>query len=100
MRLSCQLSANTRRRIGACARELKVFVSYSRKDKDFVVWFSDALQAQDVNVLRDLDDILPTEEWWPRIEKLITAADTVVFVVSPNSVSSEIARARSPCARN
>lgn len=70
--------------------KLKVFVSYSRKDKDFVVWFSDALQAQDVNVFRDLDDILPTEEWWPRIEKLITAADTVVFVVSPDSVSSEI----------
>ena len=70
--------------------KLKVFVSYSRKDKDFVVWFSDALQAQDVNVFRDLDDILPTEEWWPRIEKLIAAADTVVFVVSPDSVSSEI----------
>ena len=70
--------------------KLKVFVSYSRKDKDFVLWFSDALQAQDVNVFRDLDDILPTEEWWPRIEKLIAAADTVVFVISPDSVGSEI----------
>lgn len=74
----------------SAGEKLKVFVSYSRKDKDFVLWFSDALQAQDVNVFRDLDDILPTEEWWPRIEKLIAAADTVVFVVSPDSVSSEI----------
>ena len=69
---------------------LKVFVSYSRKDKSFVLWLSDALQARGIRVFRDLDDILPTEEWWPRIETLIAAADTVIFVISPDSVSSKL----------
>jgi TPR repeat protein len=70
--------------------KLKVFVSYSRKDKNFVGWLSDALQARDMRVFRDLDDILPTEEWWPRIEKLIAATDTVIFVISPDSVGSKL----------
>jgi len=69
---------------------LKVFISYSRKDHGFVLRLSDALQANGIRVFRDLDDILPTEEWWPRIESLIAAADTVVFAISPDSVSSKL----------
>jgi hypothetical protein len=67
---------------------LKVFISYPRKDKSFVLWLSDALQARGIRVFRDLDDILPTEEWWPRIESLVAASDTVIFVISPDSIGS------------
>ena len=69
---------------------VKVFISYSRKDKSFVLWLSDALQERGIRVFRDLDDILPTEEWWPRIETLIAAADTVIFVISPDAVGSKL----------
>jgi hypothetical protein len=32
------------------------------------------------------------EEWWPRIEALIASADSVVFILSPDSVLSEVTR--------
>src|SRR5262245_24579432 len=70
--------------------DTKVFISYSRKDRAFALKLSDALQQHGITVFRDLDDILPTEEWWPRIEALIAAADTVVFVISPDSVASPV----------
>src|SRR5262249_35182288 len=41
--------------------------------------------------LIDREEIYAFEEWWKRIEILITRADTVVFVLSPDSVGSEIA---------
>jgi hypothetical protein len=41
--------------------------------------------------LIDRTDIYAFEEWWKRIEALITEADTVVFVLSPDAVASEMA---------
>src|SRR5262245_59037731 len=77
-----------------------VFTCYSRKDRDFVLRLADALEGRDIGVLRDVDDILPTEEWRKRIDALIGAADTVVFVISPDSVSSpECAKEISLCER-
>jgi TIR domain len=32
------------------------------------------------------------EEWWQRIEALIARADTVVFVLSPDAVASDVAQ--------
>ena len=37
--------------------------------------------------LIDRRDIVAFEDWWKRIQRLITEADTVVFVVSPNAVA-------------
>jgi tetratricopeptide (TPR) repeat protein len=69
----------------------KVFISYSRKDRAFVGRLVDALEAaNDIEVFRDTDDILPTEEWKDRLEQLIGEADTVVFALSPHSAKSEI----------
>lgn len=71
----------------------KVFVSYSRKDRRVVTRLVDALvEAPDVEVFRDTDDILPTEEWKGRLEQLIAEADTIVFVLSPHSAVSEVCR--------
>src|SRR5262249_55970778 len=39
----------------------------------------------------DRSEIYAFEEWWKRIETLITQADTVVFLLSPDSVVSEVA---------
>ena len=71
----------------------KVFISYSRKDGDFVNRLTTALAAQNhLDVFRDTADILPTEEWKNRLERLIGEADTIVFCLSPDSVASEVCR--------
>ena len=67
-----------------------VFISYSRKDQDFVLRLAAALEARGIDVSRDVDDLLPAAEWREQIEQLIAGSDTVVFVVSPDLVSSEV----------
>lgn len=69
----------------------KVFLSYSRRDRKRVENLYTALSAKrDLRVFRDTDDILPTEEWKPRLEKLIRESDTIIFALSPHSVASDI----------
>ena len=67
-----------------------VFISYSRKDKDFVTLLNAALKARDRKAWVDLEDIPATAKWWEKIEGGIEAARAFVFVLSPDStVSSE-----------
>jgi len=50
-----------------------------------------ALEAHEgVDVFVDTADILPSEEWQPRLRALILSADAVVFVASPASIRSEV----------
>src|SRR5262249_2131127 len=69
----------------------KVFISYSRKDMAFVDRLEAALKARGFEPLIDRTGIYAFEEWWARIETLIVSADTVVFVLSPDSAASEVA---------
>jgi formylglycine-generating enzyme required for sulfatase activity len=69
----------------------KIFISYSRKDLAFASRLEAALKARDCEPLIDRTEIHALEDWWKRIETLIDSADTVVFVLSPDSVSSEVA---------
>jgi formylglycine-generating enzyme required for sulfatase activity len=69
----------------------KVFISYSRKDIAFADRIEAALKARGFAPAIDRSEIYAFEEWWKRIEALITSADTVVFVLSPDSVSSGVA---------
>jgi hypothetical protein len=69
----------------------KVFISYSRKDMTFTDQLEMALKARGFSAAIDRSEIYAFEEWWKRIETLITQADTVVFVLSPDSVASEVA---------
>jgi hypothetical protein len=50
-----------------------------------------ALKARGFEPLIDRTEIYAFEEWWQRIETLIVRADTVIFVLSPDSVASEVA---------
>src|SRR5882672_3171981 len=70
----------------------KIFISYSRKDIVFADRLEAALKARGFEPLIDRSEIFAFEDWWKRIEALITRADTVVFVLSPDSVASEVAR--------
>src|SRR5437660_5787867 len=74
------------------AAKAKVFISYSRKDLAFADRLEAALKARGFEPLIDRADIYAFEDWWKRIEDLIARADTVVFVLSPDSVTSEVAR--------
>ena len=67
-----------------------VFISYSRRDIDFVRHLFDQLKARDREAWADWQDIPPTADWLAEIYSGIEAANTFLFVISPDSVASEI----------
>jgi WD40 repeat protein len=67
-----------------------VFISYSRKDIVFVDRLENGLVERGFSPTVDREEIFAFEDWWKRIEQLIVEADTIVFVLSPDAVSSEI----------
>ena len=69
----------------------RVFISYSRKDMAFADRLDAALIARGFEPLIDREEIYAFEDWWERIQKLIGQADTVVFVLSPDAVASDVA---------
>ena len=69
----------------------RIFISYSRKDMAFADRLEAALKARGFEPLIDRTEIYAFEDWWKRIEGLIGRADTVVFVLSPDAVASEVA---------
>jgi hypothetical protein len=69
----------------------KIFISYSRKDLPFADRLEAALKARGFEPLIDRTEIYAFEDWWKRIEVLIGRADTVVFVLSPDAVASDVA---------
>jgi hypothetical protein len=66
------------------------FISYSRKDKAFVERLVDALESHDRDAWVDTKDIPLTADWLAEIYAAIEFADSFVFVISPDSVASEI----------
>lgn len=77
----------------------RVFLSYSRGDLEFVRRLSLDLQNQGVFVDFDVADVDPSnvaagisaeDEWWKRLEEMITRAQIVVFVVSRRSITSRV----------
>ena len=66
----------------------QVFISYSRKDKEFVRKLGDALSAEKRDAWVDWKDIPLTAEWQREILTNIEAADNFIFVISPESAAS------------
>jgi hypothetical protein len=69
-----------------------VFISYSRKDKAFVETLDQTFREFHRDPWIDWDDIQTGEDWWQSICRGIEAADTFVFVITPDSVASEVCR--------
>jgi hypothetical protein len=69
-----------------------IFISYSRSDRNHAERIAEELRRRGHEVSRDLDDILPTEEWRGRLRDLIADADVIVFLLSPKSAASDICR--------
>ena len=72
------------------SRAPDVFISYSRKDKEFVQRLDDALKQRQREAWVDWEGIRPTEEFMQAIYGAIEGADTFVFVLTPDSVVSEV----------
>ena len=65
-----------------------VFISYSRKDMNFVRRLNEALERYQQKTWVDLEDIRPAEEWSKRIDVGIESANNFIFVISANSLAS------------
>ena len=71
-------------------RASRVFISYSRKNKPFVEKLHAGLTELGVNTWVDWKGIPLTVDWWAEIQEAIEEADGFVFVISPDSLASEI----------
>jgi len=73
------------------SQKVEVFISYSRQDEAKVDEIYQTLSNDDdLKVYLDKHDVESAVEWQPRLEDFIRAADTIIFVISPNSISSDI----------
>jgi WD40 repeat protein len=68
----------------------KLFISYSRKNKEFAGKLNASLKDLGYDSWIDWDDIPPSADWWDQIQKGIEAADSVIFLISPDSIKSEV----------
>src|ERR1700691_4872656 len=68
----------------------RIFISYSRKDMAFADRLEAGLKARGFETLIDRTEFYAFEDWWQRIQALIGKADTIVFVLSPDAVASDI----------
>ena len=78
-------SINPRQRSVAGA---KIFVSYSRDDKEFAHQLNFMLRDMGFEPLMDVRAIHPGEPWEERLTNLIEQCDKVVFVMTPDYLAS------------
>lgn len=71
-------------------RKTRVFISYSRKDKRFAQKLNATLDQADMEAWMDVEDIPLTADWMAEITTSIEASDAFLFVISPDSVKSEV----------
>lgn len=71
-------------------KQANVFISYSRRNKEFVQELHGALEATNREVWVDWENIPVAVDWWQEIQLGIELADTFVFVLSPDSVASKV----------
>lgn len=67
-----------------------VFISYSRKDSVIAKKLMSEFQSIDLDVWVDWEDIPPAVGWLDQILQGIEQADAFIFLISPDSVKSEV----------
>ncbi len=68
----------------------KVFISYSRKNKDFVQKLNEALNAADISTWVDWEGIPLSADWMAEITAAIEGADAFLFIITPDSLASKV----------
>src|SRR5437773_2788306 len=71
-------------------RSQEVFISYSRKDKEFVRRLDEALKRREREAWVDWEGIPPGDTWEKTIYGAIEATNTFIFVLTPDSIASEV----------
>jgi len=71
-------------------RSEEVFISYSRKDKEFVRRLDEELRRRDREAWVDWEGIPPGDTWEKTIYGAIEASHTFIFVLTPDSIASEV----------
>lgn len=66
-----------------------VFISYSRRDSEFVGKLADSLQAAGVKTWTDVENIPPGSNWQKGIERGLLNASILIYVASKDSVTSK-----------
>src|SRR5262245_15846253 len=64
------------------------FISYARKNKDFVVKLHEAMKQAGAASWVDWKDIPPSAQCMDEIQRAIVGADAFVFVITPQSAES------------
>src|SRR5512143_405140 len=67
-----------------------VFISYSRKDKEFVRKLYDSLVANDVKAWVDWEGIPLSADWMDEITRAVNGADAFIVVISPDWLASDV----------
>ena len=67
-----------------------VFVSYSRRDAEFVGSLVGRLEAAGCSVWLDQQGIPPSAEWMKEILGAIEGADCFLYVATPDAAASEV----------
>jgi len=75
-----------------------VFISYSRKDSQFARQLHDALADSGRDIWIDWEDIPLSADWWAEIRTGIEGSDIFIFIISPDSVISEVCYKEISCA--
>lgn len=70
----------------------KLFVSYSRKDSVAARKLIDAFKSIEQEVWVDWESIPPAVDWLEQIFRGIEEADAFIFMVSPDSIASEVCK--------
>lgn len=71
--------------------DLRVMLSYARADAGtFSRELADALEAANFDVLLDVDDIEAATDWQERLSDMIRAVDTLIVVITPKWIASEM----------
>ena len=68
----------------------KIFISYSRKDTKAAQKLIAALEDMGHHVWVDWESILPGSDWLDQIFKGIEGSDAFIFLISPDSIISEV----------
>jgi hypothetical protein len=66
-----------------------IFISYSRRDKDFANHLTEQLKDAGFDIWIDREDISVGSVWQAAISTAIRACNTLIVVLSPDSVASE-----------
>lgn len=69
-----------------------IFVSYSRKDSAIAKKLFETFKTIDLNPWVDWEDIPPAVDWLDQILRGIEKSDAFIFLISPDSATSEVCK--------